>query len=257
MIETLPPAIAPPAARCHRLRMPFARTWRVLLIVVIALAGGVARAGEDAAARPTAAAGGAGAAVAPSATPSADRRPSATLTVFNRPIITFRSAFLGISPQERAATAHARILALLERGGEGRSHRRQERARQSRHDRWRACLRHLGKRRRAAFGRNARHGHRRGGRRAQACDCGDAGSARRPADARRRHLGRRRHDHLPVSAGDVALRRPLRHPPHAAPRRFGGGEGQDRRHRGAEPLPRDRFRSPPDAGRSSGRSPCC
>ncbi len=39
-----------------------------------------------------------------------------TVVVFNRPIITFRSAFLGVPPRERAATARARIVALLERG---------------------------------------------------------------------------------------------------------------------------------------------
>ena len=39
-----------------------------------------------------------------------------TVVVFNRPIITFRSTFLGVPPRERAATARARIVALLERG---------------------------------------------------------------------------------------------------------------------------------------------
>jgi hypothetical protein len=42
-----------------------------------------------------------------------------TVVVFNRPIVTFRSPFLGIPPSERAAAARNRIVAVLERGGPG------------------------------------------------------------------------------------------------------------------------------------------
>ena len=63
---------------------------------------------------------GAAAAGAPKATSVRDRWPAGTLAVFNRPVITFRTSVLGILPQERAATGLARVLVLLERGGEGR-----------------------------------------------------------------------------------------------------------------------------------------
>ncbi len=43
-----------------------------------------------------------------------------TLVVFNRPIVTFRAAFLGITPTLRAENAHTRIRAVLDRGGEGK-----------------------------------------------------------------------------------------------------------------------------------------
>ena len=47
------------------------------------------------------------------------RAPSGTLTVFNRPIVTFRSSVLGVTPQDRAESALKRVLGLLERGGDG------------------------------------------------------------------------------------------------------------------------------------------
>ena len=116
MIASSKPASATRAVKLQSRLARFARL--ALLLGVVALPGGVARAGESTAARAVPAADGA--AAAPSATLSVERRPSARLVVFNRPIITFRSAFLGIPPQERAATALSRILKLLERGGDGR-----------------------------------------------------------------------------------------------------------------------------------------
>ena len=115
MIASSKPASATRAVKRQSRLARFARL--ALLLGVVALPGGVARAGESTAARAVPAADGA--AAAPSATLSVERRPSARLVVFNRPIITFRSAFLGIPPQERASAAASRVLGLLERGGEG------------------------------------------------------------------------------------------------------------------------------------------
>ena len=42
-----------------------------------------------------------------------------TIVIFNRPIVTFRAPFLGISPAERARMGRDRIVALLNRGGPG------------------------------------------------------------------------------------------------------------------------------------------
>jgi small-conductance mechanosensitive channel len=42
-----------------------------------------------------------------------------TIVVLNRPIVTFRAPFLGISPAERARTGRERIVNMLERGGPG------------------------------------------------------------------------------------------------------------------------------------------
>jgi len=54
---------------------------------------------------------------------AASRAPDAgsagTVVVFNRPVATFRTPFLGIAPKARAEAARARIHALLERGGPG------------------------------------------------------------------------------------------------------------------------------------------
>ena len=52
--------------------------------------------------------------------PAAARLPPATLVVFNRPIVPFRHAFLGMPPAERALIARERIYAILERGGPGK-----------------------------------------------------------------------------------------------------------------------------------------
>ena len=129
--------------------------------------GGLARAGEGPAAQ--AAPDGSGAvATQPAVRPPrrrsarrATRLPAGTLRVFNRPVVTFRSTVLGVPPQDRADSAHNRIIAPLERGGEGRITVDKVGRRQCRQDRRRARVHHLGKRRRAAFGRDARHGHRR------------------------------------------------------------------------------------------------
>ena len=49
---------------------------------------------------------------------SPDRRPLGTLSLFNRPIVTFRATMLGVPPQERATAAHNRIVSILEQGGD-------------------------------------------------------------------------------------------------------------------------------------------
>ncbi len=98
----------------------FARIWLVMLFVGVALFGGAAHAGEDAAPRAAVAGDSPAADLAPAARPARDRRPAGTLVVFNRPVITFRATVLGVPPQERAAAGRERVLALLERGGEGR-----------------------------------------------------------------------------------------------------------------------------------------
>ncbi|MFO1399140.1 MAG: mechanosensitive ion channel [Burkholderiales bacterium] len=60
----------------------------------------------------------AAASAAATATPEpAERVAPATLTIFNRPIVTLRSSFLGVTPAERAELARERIYSLLERGG--------------------------------------------------------------------------------------------------------------------------------------------
>ena len=53
---------------------------------------------------------------APASEPT-ERVAPATLTVFNRPIATLRSSFLGVTPAERAVLARERIYSLLEKGG--------------------------------------------------------------------------------------------------------------------------------------------
>ncbi len=51
--------------------------------------------------------------------PAGAHQPEATLVVFNRPIVTFRTSFLGAPPSIRADNARERIYALLDRGGPG------------------------------------------------------------------------------------------------------------------------------------------
>jgi len=97
-----------------------ARAALALLIACLAFPGAVARAGEDPVPRAAAAGESAAAAGAPKAHPARDRRPAGTLVVFNRKVITFRATVLGVPPQERAVAGRERVLALLERGGEGR-----------------------------------------------------------------------------------------------------------------------------------------
>ena len=58
--------------------------------------------------------------VTPKMAAGAERRSEGRLVIFNRPIFTFRSDFLGVPPAERAAGARHRIITTLERGGEGR-----------------------------------------------------------------------------------------------------------------------------------------
>ncbi len=59
-------------------------------------------------------------ATAAKAARAGERRPEGRLVVFNRPVFSFRSAFLGVPPLERAETARSRIDLLLERGGDGK-----------------------------------------------------------------------------------------------------------------------------------------
>jgi small-conductance mechanosensitive channel len=94
----------------------------VVPIVLVALAGEVALAAEaPAAGAPTAGAVAAGAGPeAQKVSVARERLPAGTLTIFNRPVATFRSTVLGVAPQDRAVSAHSRVLGLLERGGEGR-----------------------------------------------------------------------------------------------------------------------------------------
>lgn len=95
------------------------RRARLLLLIVFAAAfAGAARAGE-APASPTAPDAKAAAPV-PRPVFVVDRKVTGTLTVFNRPIVTFRSTVLGVAPEDRAASALHRILGLLERGADGR-----------------------------------------------------------------------------------------------------------------------------------------
>jgi hypothetical protein len=42
-----------------------------------------------------------------------------TIVIFNRPIVTFRAPFLGVSAAERARSGHERIVRILARGGPG------------------------------------------------------------------------------------------------------------------------------------------
>jgi small-conductance mechanosensitive channel len=106
------------AARSRRRATPAARGFGLaVLAVVLAFFGGIAQAAEGA--QPPAPGPGAPAASA-TATPVGDRRPEGRLVVFNRPVFSFRSVFLGVPPVERAETARKRIDALLERGGDGK-----------------------------------------------------------------------------------------------------------------------------------------
>ena len=96
------------------------RAQLLLLIALVAAAAGFVRAGEGPSTPAATKDSGVVAAPAAKATSARSRLPAGTLTVFNRPIVTFRSTVLGVSPQDRALSAQTRILALLERGGEGR-----------------------------------------------------------------------------------------------------------------------------------------
>ena len=101
------------------------RLWLLIAVVVVA---GFARAADSAPAQDAAKGKAAvaasdakaDAAPAPKSAIAVERKPTGTLTVFNRPIVTFRSTLLGVSPQDRAESALKRILALLERGGEAK-----------------------------------------------------------------------------------------------------------------------------------------
>jgi len=57
---------------------------------------------------------------APAIVPADSPDDDATLSVLNRPVVVFRAPFLGVTPKERAAAARERILALFNRGGEGK-----------------------------------------------------------------------------------------------------------------------------------------
>ena len=91
-----------------------ARALAALAFVVLALSGVAAYAADEGAARP---------AGKEAQTAGKDRAPEpraeGSVVVYNRPVATFRSTFLGIPPAERAVTAKRRVAALLERGGAG------------------------------------------------------------------------------------------------------------------------------------------
>ncbi len=58
--------------------------------------------------------------VATAKTRAAERLHAGTLVVFNRPVVTFRAEFMGISPDQRADNANQRVYAALDRGGPGK-----------------------------------------------------------------------------------------------------------------------------------------
>ena len=101
---------------------------RLWLLIAVAVGAGFARAGESPLAQSApegkatiAAPDTKGAAPgSPKSGVAVERTPTGTLTVFNRPIVTFRSTVLGVTPQDRAASALTRVLGLLERGGDGK-----------------------------------------------------------------------------------------------------------------------------------------
>ena len=98
------------------------RLWLLLAFVAFSL--GSAHAGESGAAPSPPADGKTAAPAKPAVAPKSaivrERTASGTVTIFNRPVVTFRSTVLGVGPDDRAESAEKRILALLERGGEGR-----------------------------------------------------------------------------------------------------------------------------------------
>ena len=98
------------------------RLWLLLAFVACPL--GSAHAGESPAV-PAASADGNSArtpatAPAPRSAIVREHSASGTLTIFNRPVVTFRSTVLGVAPDDRAESAQRRVLALLERGGDAR-----------------------------------------------------------------------------------------------------------------------------------------
>jgi small-conductance mechanosensitive channel len=84
---------------------------RLLLVMAISLAAALALPPSHAQDKAAASAAQGNAAAAP-------RYPAATLTVFNRPIVTFHHALLGLPPAERIAVAREHIYAILETGGD-------------------------------------------------------------------------------------------------------------------------------------------
>ena len=187
--------------------------WLVLLIVGVALSGG-SRMPERRRARAAVAATAGAASRRASVRRRRDCGHARRLQSPGRHVP--RDASSAFRRRSARRAARDRILALLERGGEGRVTVEKIDARQRRQDRRRARVRHRRRRRRAAVRRDARHGHATRRRGARAGDRRDARGARRPADARRRDLGRRRDDRLSAAAAGAALRRPRRHASHAA-----------------------------------------
>jgi small-conductance mechanosensitive channel len=97
------------------------RAARAAAVVVLALIAGAAGAADPAPAPDAPAANGAPAKMA-AARPlhPAQRIREGTLVVFNRPVITFRTSFMGSTPAQRADAALLRIGGLIARGGEGK-----------------------------------------------------------------------------------------------------------------------------------------
>ncbi|MEO8303606.1 MAG: mechanosensitive ion channel domain-containing protein [Betaproteobacteria bacterium] len=96
-----------------------ARAAFAALVVFTVAVSGAAFAADDGSARRVAS----DAAAAKPETVKIGRTPSLrsedTVVIFNRPIVTFRAPFLGISPEDRAKAAHQRVVEVLERGGPG------------------------------------------------------------------------------------------------------------------------------------------
>lgn len=101
--------------RPQREGYPLARTLTALLVCAAAC---VAPAHAADAPPPAAATTADVAPPAPAETSSASPLAHpATVRVFNRPVIVFRGALLGVAPSDRAALARERVYSLLERGG--------------------------------------------------------------------------------------------------------------------------------------------
>jgi small-conductance mechanosensitive channel len=96
-----------------------AGVWRAIAIALLALIAGAADAADPASAPVVPAAAAAKETTAKAARPlhPAPRVKEGTLVVFNRPVVTFRTSFIGAAPRERAENARERINGLLDRGG--------------------------------------------------------------------------------------------------------------------------------------------
>ena len=118
--ETVTRPNRPICLRAHRCTGAIGRALLAIILACAVSVGGIAAAADDATTRAAPSDTGAAKAETARIGRSTDRRPEGTVVIFNRPIVTFRSSFLGIPPAERAASARDRIIGSLERGGEGK-----------------------------------------------------------------------------------------------------------------------------------------